>query len=281
MNYGKTISLFLVNGDPSGLVCAYLSNWTGQSIRIPRNILNEASERTEVNRSGVYFLFGMNEEEIPKIYIGEGENVFKRLKNHIKEKEFWNEAIVFSSKDENLTKGHIKYLESKLINMVSKKSEYILNNEKINEKTNLPEMAIADMESFLKNIKVMLPTLGYNIFNESNKVKKGNVNLFKLNVGGIIAKGFLTTDGFVVNKGSYLSKEIKESLSNGYKRKRERLININKVELVDENLVFKEDTEFRSPSEAASIILGVQVNGRKSWKNNKGQSINDLERNEN
>lgn len=35
MGKGVTISLFLVEGELSGIVCAYLSNWTGRSIKIP------------------------------------------------------------------------------------------------------------------------------------------------------------------------------------------------------------------------------------------------------
>jgi hypothetical protein len=46
-------------------------------------------------------------------YIGEAEIVRDRLKQH-KTKEFWVFAIVLVSKDENLTKAHLRYLESRL-----------------------------------------------------------------------------------------------------------------------------------------------------------------------
>lgn len=40
--------------------------------------------------------------------------ILKRLNQQLNQKEFWNEAIVFISKDENLNKAHTKYLENRL-----------------------------------------------------------------------------------------------------------------------------------------------------------------------
>ena len=48
------------------------------------------------------------------VYIGEAETIRNRLVSH-KAKEFWVQAVAFASKDENLSKGHIKYLEGRLI----------------------------------------------------------------------------------------------------------------------------------------------------------------------
>jgi hypothetical protein len=50
----------------------------------------------------------------PRAYIGEAEVIRERLKQH-KGKEFWISAIVFVSKDENLTKAHVRYLESRIL----------------------------------------------------------------------------------------------------------------------------------------------------------------------
>lgn len=157
MNKGKTISLYLVNGDPSGIICAYLSNWTGQAIKIPRNHLDEAKDRPEVNRIGIYFLFGFNVENPDErvVYIGEADNIYARLVQHAKDddKSFWTEAIAFSSKDDNLTKGHIKYLEHKLILHAKNNNHYTVYNKNEASNSPLPEMAISDMEIFFENIK--------------------------------------------------------------------------------------------------------------------------------
>ena len=110
-----TIKIFLVHGDPKRLRTAELSNWTGKAVGGPRSEFDGVLARDEADRSGVYFLTGADSETgEPAIYIGEAENIRDRIKAHL-QKDFWNQIIFFTSKDENLTKAHIRYLEGKLI----------------------------------------------------------------------------------------------------------------------------------------------------------------------
>lgn len=279
VNFGKTITLFLVDGSPNGLTCSYLSNWNGQCIKIPRNLLSESRNRNEVNNSGVYFLFGNSDDssDFPKVYVGEGENVYKRLTSHIKDKEFWNEAIVFSSKDDNMTKAHIKYLENRLINIIKQNSNYELINSNDGNTTKLPEYAVADMEAYLENIKVVLPSLGYDVFTKVEKTERKKSKHFSLELKHVSAKGYLSQNGFVVLKDSEVSKTIRESLSNGYRKKRENLISTFAIVEVEGILKFSIDVEFRSPTEAAAIISGYSISGRQSWKNTYGKTIKEIE----
>jgi hypothetical protein len=126
--YGKTIKLFLMDSDPDGRIICELSNWTGKAYRIPRGKVKDCSDREDLKSTAVYLLFGKAETSTDKanVYIGEAENVYTRLVSHISEKEFWNEAVVFISKDENLNKAHIKYLESRLFEIASIASIAIL-----------------------------------------------------------------------------------------------------------------------------------------------------------
>lgn len=105
--FGKTIKLFLMDSDPDGRIVCELSNWTGKAYKIPRGKIKDCAERKELKSTAVYFLFGKAESSTTKAkaYIGEAENVYSRLVQHVAEKEFWNEAVVFISKDENLNKG--------------------------------------------------------------------------------------------------------------------------------------------------------------------------------
>ena len=42
-----------------------------------------------MSNTGVYFLFGRNDEtDEEQVYIGEAENIFNRLKQHLSEKDF-------------------------------------------------------------------------------------------------------------------------------------------------------------------------------------------------
>ena len=110
-----TIKLFLVHGSPNGLRTAELSNWSGKAIAAPRTEISELLKREEIFSPGFYLLTGVDPESGDRaIYIGEAENVANRLKGHAA-KDFWNSATVFVSKDENLTKAHIRYLEGLLI----------------------------------------------------------------------------------------------------------------------------------------------------------------------
>ncbi len=109
---GKHIQMFLLDGSADGRVFCELGNWTGKAWKIPRHLLRSFADRKELYRAGVYFLFGRDEttNEIAIVYVGEAEEIYPRLQQH-QDKEFWNEALVFVSKDENLNKAHIKFLE--------------------------------------------------------------------------------------------------------------------------------------------------------------------------
>ena len=101
-----TIKLFLPRGDAKSLRTAEISNWTGKAIAAPRTELDELLQRDELGKAGIYILSGADPQSgSPRAYIGEAEIIRDRLKQH-KNKEFWISAIVFVSKDENLTKAH-------------------------------------------------------------------------------------------------------------------------------------------------------------------------------
>jgi len=280
MTIGKSIKLYLVNGNPSGVICSYLSNWNGQAIKIPRNKLADVKKRDEVNNIGVYLLFGYSNEnpEELKIYIGEADNLYKRLAQHAKsdEKDFWNEAIAFSSKDDNLTKGHIKYLEYRLINILGKNKNYDLINNLNPSKPKLSEMDEDEMEMFLDNMKILIPVLGYKLFVSKNK-SKAKKSFYKLKISGIKAKGDRTDNGFIVYKNSQIKDSIANSLSEGYKAIRKMLIEKNIID--EDKKIFIEDYEFSSPSAAAAIIMGYPMNGRTAWKdeNEKTLKQNEIE----
>jgi hypothetical protein len=122
--FGKTIKLFLIDGEPSGRMTCELSNWTGKAYKIPRLKVKDCTDRPDLLNPGVYLLFGKNETSKDLVYIGEAETVFKRLTQHLNQKDFWTEAIIFISKDENLNKAHIKYLENRLFDLAKSVNRY-------------------------------------------------------------------------------------------------------------------------------------------------------------
>ena len=63
MERGKTIQIFLPDGSPSGIKLAEITSSIEKAILIPRNKINEASNRQETNQVGLYFLFGIDENK--------------------------------------------------------------------------------------------------------------------------------------------------------------------------------------------------------------------------
>ncbi len=113
---GKLIRLYLTDGQPNGLRTVEISNMTIHGTIFPRTQLEQFMKRDTANKPGVYMLLGPDEHDLEKtvLYIGQGDPVLPRLRDHARKKEFWTEAIVFSSKDDYLTKTQIKYLEAEI-----------------------------------------------------------------------------------------------------------------------------------------------------------------------
>ncbi|QEL14562.1 GIY-YIG nuclease family protein [Limnoglobus roseus] len=106
MPVGRAMSLFLIDGVPDGRIACELFNWAGKAFKIPRRLLKESADRSDLRKAGVYFLFGRDDarNEINSVYVGEAEEVISRIPQH-QEKDFWTEALVFVSKDDNLKQG--------------------------------------------------------------------------------------------------------------------------------------------------------------------------------
>ena len=124
---GKTIQIFLPDGNPRGVKIADITSRTIQTLLIPRPSIDDAAKRPEVQNVGIYFLIGAAEDGAkPVLYIGEAENCLVRLKQHHKSKEFWTTALVATSKTQFFTKSHIKYLEWYCYEAAKTANRYIL-----------------------------------------------------------------------------------------------------------------------------------------------------------
>lgn len=276
-----TIKLFLIHGDAKRLRTAEIINWSGKAIAAPRTELDELLVREEANRPGVYFLLGVNPETgKPSAYIGEAEIIRDRLKQH-QGIEFWNSVIVFVGKDENLTKSHIRYLEGELIKQARNIDRFEIKNGQ-GSGAHLPESDRADMEAFLDRIHQLLPVLGADllvpIVPDINLTKPESLLLCKIN--GLIAKGRITPNGFVVYKSSQAVLEHRPSAKEQHPYVvdlRERLIAEGDLERRTDHFVFTKDIEFTSPSAAASVIRGGGDNGLIQWKDQQGKKLKDIE----
>ncbi len=279
MTFGKTIKIFLIDGDPNGRMSCELSNWTGKAYKIPRIKIKDCTDRQDLVSTGVYLLLGKDEDGKDLVYIGEAETILKRLNQHLNQKDFWNEAIIFISKDENLNKAHIKYLENRLYDIAKNANRYRVDNNITPTQSSISEPDKAEMEEFLENIKMLVNTLGHKVFDEKRdfRPKKKKETFFIKAARGSNAEGEPTSDGFVVFKGSKAAGTTVPSISSSLLNFRKKLIEEGAVFESGNSIEFVEDFIFSSPSTAASIVLGRSANGLTEWKLKNGKSLKEYE----
>ncbi|WP_417430962.1 GIY-YIG nuclease family protein [Kiloniella sp.] len=294
---GRSIRLFLVDGTPTGIITAEIMNWTGHVIAAPRSRLADLVKREEPKRTGIYFLTGSDPENPSrlKVYIGESDNVGKRLAQHNRSedqggKDFWEKACLITSKDQNLTKAHARYLESRLISITQEAGRVSVINNNAPEYGYLPEADIADMEFFIEQIRITLPVLGYEFLREKPRISeaierststaetndtkpagiKAQTSMFEIYSKKLDLNALATeVDGdFIVLKGSKAQSEWKGKSEHniGYSRLHELLHQTGTLKINGPLSQFEEDYAFSSPSAASAIIFGRADNGRTSWK---------------
>lgn len=273
-----TIKLFLTDGEPTGIRTAEISNWTGKAIAGPRSKLDEIRNRDELVSPGVYFLTGIDPDtDQPTLYVGEAESVSKRLRQHHQGSKEWSQLVAFISKDENLTKAHIRYLENELIQRAKyAKQSLLLNNA--NSGSSLPESDQAEMNVYLDKMLQLLPILGVDAFKTVNIRNLQTTEMdtaLHCEIKGLTAKGQLSDNGFIVFEGSQAVKEHRAS-SVRIRAKREQYIESGLLAEQGDCLVFTQNFEFSSPSAAAAVIRGGSSNGLKAWKNSQGVSLKDM-----
>ena len=164
MSKGKTIRMYLADGSPTGLRACELGNWSGHLLICPRARVGELADWPETQRPGAYILFDPATAGKACAYIGEAENVFVRLQTHVKHKPTWERAVIFSRKDDNLTKVHVKYLESRFVELAARADRFTLENTVAPKLPSLPRSDRDDMEDFMDTAALLLSALGFPIF---------------------------------------------------------------------------------------------------------------------
>jgi len=284
MPLGKSINLYLMDGTEEGRWQATIIGWTGIGYKIPRRALKECADLSYINTPGVYFLFGKDDATGRQfIYVGEAEDVQKRLlQPHTFEKDglYWTEAVVFLAQDDSLEKGRVKYLEHRFYTIATEAKRYLVKNGNTPTKSSLPKPIRDFLESFLLNVKLILPALGYRALipmpsSDVKNTKDGDQDLLYLKRSKPVpweAVGKVTAEGFWVLKGSYIHPNVASYAPANVKKAREQY-----ADKVDKNHVLKEDICFGSPSFASSFVCGKNTSGLKEWKNEKGISLGDVD----
>jgi hypothetical protein len=275
-----TIKLFLPHGDPKRLRTAEISNWSGKAIAAPRTDFDALLDREEMGQSGVYVLSGSDPETGNAMaYVGEAEVLRERLKSH-RAKDFWVSAVIFLSKDENLTKSHIRFLEGRLIEEAKTAGRFVLDNSTASG-SRLPEADRHDMLEFLEKIRQLLPVLGSELLTAiGSKQAASSSEALKTEIKGVVAMGQRIPTGFVVFKGSHAvltPRPTAPQYAPFVIATREAFTKDGTLAPDGDSLVFTRDVEFSSPSAAASVVHGGTANGLINWKDKSGRTLKEIE----
>lgn len=272
---GKTIQIFLPDGNPRSIKIADITSRTVLAILIPRQKLEEAATRDELTNVGVYLLFGQTDTK-PQVYIGEAENCLARLRQHNKTKDFWTTALVFVSKTHYFTKTHIKFLEWYCWDVAKKANRYLVDNANTPNKPHISESAQADLLDNFETMQILASTLGYPVFDEIIKPKSAEIIICKGKEA--YAEGEYTEEGLVVFKGSSCNAVLTRTAGSWITSLRTDLQTKGILQLQETVLTFTEDYVFASPSAAAAVVLARSANGWTEWKYKNGQTLDEVKR---
>ena len=291
---GRTIQLYLVDGVPNGLIIASIHGWTGSVLVASQTTFGRLVARPEVDRTGVYILFGPDPASPShmRAYIGEADIVRDRIGRSAGERDFWETAIVITTSDDALTKGHVRYLEARLIETALQARRANLDNTQLPgaERRRLPEADRANMEAFLANLRVILPVVGLDLLKPqppgvrmpgsaptvtaTPPSASGNVEVpqaapqFEIrHRSGISARAEEQDGEFVVLAGSQARKDT-GSASTNYADLKQELIAKGVLAATPDgsSYQFTSAHAFRSPSAAGAVVLDRSSNGRIEWK---------------
>jgi predicted GIY-YIG superfamily endonuclease len=270
----KTVTTYLINGESKGTQYSFISNKICQMFVVPRSNLSYLNTQEKLQKPAFYILLGEDEATKPQAYIGETENFRERVKDHDNKKSFWQKALIFVSKDANMTKADVQYLEHKAIVEAKKANTFVLSDNKQTPKApNLPEYRQDSMDEFFDDAKFLASFIGCNIFEISQP--KATENLFYIKGRGCEAKGFYSSNGFTVQKGSVIAPTVVPSF--GWKEKRNDMVQEYTVQ-EGTKLFMTSDITFSSPSTAAMFVLGRPSNGWTDWKDDNGNTLDSVYR---
>ncbi len=279
--FGRTIQLFLVDGTPNGLRKATIHGWTGLIFVATATTFAALTARPELDRTGVYILSGPDPDAVggTRVYVGSANIVKERIKQSAVQRDFWETAIAVTTSDDDLSKGHVEYLEARLIELghAANRASFANGSNPDSVRRRLPEADQANMEQFLANLKVILPVIGLDILKpQPRAVALANTPIATRTIGdatfeirhrsGVSAQAVEEDGEFVVLEGSHALKDTGYAMQS-YANLKQNLVSTGILTPTsDGKYVFAKPYSFASPSAAAAVVLDRNSNGRLEWK---------------
>lgn len=277
----QTIQIYLPNGDPNGVRQAEVTTRTVRVFDIPRSELKALGQFSELSQPGVYFLIGVS-DAVESLYIGESDDVKKRLSQQDPAKDFWTRAVVAVSLTNTWTKAHVRYLEHESIALARESRNFAVLNGQAGFAAPLPPPLQADCEEFFDTIQVLVSTLGYPVMEvaATAQATSAHEKLFLKLGGKDLATGTYDSRGLTVFAGSSARdvSSTHERVHRTLLETQEKLIALEVLEVTPGGIRFLKDHAFSSPSSAAALVMGRSSNGWNEWKNGSGVTLDALVR---
>ena len=278
---GRLIRHFLYDGDAEGIQSLEISNMTIKATLFPRPLFADFKKMPEASKLGVYLIYGEDYETgSRKLYIGEGDPVSPRLSQHYGNKEFWTSAIVFTSKDEYVTKTQIQWLEAKLIGLANKAGRVLLDNGNMPAEPNISVVDRAEVATFLESVLLLMRSIGIDFFIPVavTDVKTTDEEVYSMKYRDAEARMVIKDGKYILLQGSTAVSKEAPAAKDPLRAKRKFFFDGGLVSVVDEKTwLINQNLEFDSASYAASIVAGLGVNGLTTWKLN-GKTLKEIER---
>ncbi len=284
-----SLRVFMPQGEPQGLRVVEKTNWTGVGLIFPRTRLDKARERPELSRTGVYVLWNDDDQTTPTIYVGQSENVSRRVKEHFENEEmdWWTKAAAFTTKDDAFNQGHARFLEWALVGRAQSANRSNLKNRLEPTRPSISEPDQADTFHYLNDLLQCLPLAGLSAFEQietkehEDESGHGAAELaLAMPQVGIAATGRMLVDGFLVLKGSTARSDVTNAMRRpefkGYLDLREALIEQGTLTRGRDHLQFTADYFFRSVS-AATFVVGGTASPYDAWKDGRGRTLRSIE----
>lgn len=275
---GRSLELYFIDGRPDGMLTAEVFNWTRHVLMTPRTQIGVALARKEARYTGVYLLLGELEGE-PRAYIGEGEDISDRIRNHDTKKDWWSSAVLVTSAANNLNKAHVKYLEARLVEEARAVGRVALDNGNTPLRPSLSETAQSNMEAFLGYLLMVLPALRIDMFIKNTRpaislgvdaASQNDAPRFRLvnKKHGLNATAVLKDGEFIIETGSLarMRWEGATTKQTGYALLHDELRKTGVLKDNGEHCVFAQNYAFSSQSAAAAVVLGRPANGTLEWR---------------
>ena len=249
---------------------------------LPRDKVAEvARKQPHLTQYGFYILLGRDKNMKPMAYIGQTNDFTNRVNDHKQKKDFWDTALVFVSKSDEIFPSEALYLEYLGWKAAKEAGNYIIENSKDINEPHLSADKQNEMELFFEDIQFLTRFYGCRVFDEPEKpmvAEQGMEFRMKMSTSGLNATMLFYRESkrYVIEAGSTINKATFNSCSKGIAAFRKDVIENKKLcQIGDPLCTLLQDIEIpetsSSPSGAASFCAGTSFQGTVAWEDKDGK----------